>query len=144
MLAGTTEQRGALSPFPGLRPFSQNESELFFGREGQCDELARKLGVSRFVAVVGTSGSGKSSLVRAGLLPSLESGYLAKAGSSWRIVDMRPGSHPIDNLAAALDATKISPETVDRNLLLNSSLALLEWTRGVYNGNHLEPDENLL
>ncbi len=47
-------------PFPGLRSFSQNESDLFFGREGQSDELARKLGQSRFVAVVGTSGCGKT------------------------------------------------------------------------------------
>ncbi len=57
------------NPFPGLRPFETEEYNLFFGREGQSDELLARLGRTRFLAVVGTSGSGKSSLVRAGLLP---------------------------------------------------------------------------
>ena len=52
--------------------------------------------------MVGTSGSGKSSLVRSGLIPSLQSGFMASAGSSWRIAIMRPGEDPIGNLAAAL------------------------------------------
>ena len=116
MFETTVEVQRSGSPFPGLRSFSREESDLFFGREGQSDELARKLGWSRFVAVVGTSGSGKSSLVRAGLLPSLESGCLVIAGSNWRFVDMRPGSSPIENLAAALDAAKILKSPVDSAL----------------------------
>ena len=55
------------NPFPGLRPFESNEEHLFFGRDGQSDELLRRLRRSRFLAVLGTSGSGKSSLVRAGM-----------------------------------------------------------------------------
>ncbi len=132
------------SPFPGLRSFSQDESDLFFGREGQSDELARKLGKTRFVAVVGTSGSGKSSLVRAGLLPSLQSGCLVKVGSNWRIVDMRPGSRPIDNLAAACDIANISEPPVDPEMLRRSSLALLELARGAWRTGRLHLDENLL
>ena len=61
---------GPRRPFPGLRPFEPGESELFFGRGDQIDELLARLEDHRFVAVVGASGSGKSSLVRAGLLPS--------------------------------------------------------------------------
>ena len=57
------------NPFPGLRHFETNEEYLFFGREGQSEEILRRLGQNRFVAVVGTSGSGKSYLVRAGLFP---------------------------------------------------------------------------
>src|SRR5215467_12453554 len=105
MLAGTTTRPRAVSPFPGLRTFSQDESELFFGREGQSDELARKLGQTRFVAVVGTSGSGKSSLVRAGLLPSLEGGFMADAGAHWRMAIFRPQDDPIGFLARALVET---------------------------------------
>ena len=56
------------NPFPGLRPFESSETHLFFGRDGQSEELLRRLKRTRFLAVVGTSGSGKSSLVRAGLL----------------------------------------------------------------------------
>ena len=58
----------SMNPFPGLRPFRPDEDYLFFGREEQTMELLERLGNSRFVAVVGTSGSGKSSLVRCGLL----------------------------------------------------------------------------
>jgi WD40 repeat protein/energy-coupling factor transporter ATP-binding protein EcfA2 len=136
--------RTVRGPFPGLRSFSQDESELFFGREGQSDELARKLGKSRFVAVVGTSGSGKSSLVRAGLLPSLEGGCLVKMGSNWRVVDLRPGGHPISSLATALDVARVAAKPIDAAFLRNSSLALLDFIRESYQEKRLEADENLL
>lgn len=97
-----TQQRPVKNPFPGLRPFETDEYRLFFGREGQSDELLRRLQRSRFLAVVGTSGSGKSSLIRAGLLPALRGGMMAGAGSGWRVAVMRPGGDPIGNLAQAL------------------------------------------
>ena len=72
------------NPFPGLRPFEAEEDHLFFGRETRVDELLRRLRFNRFLAVVGTSGCGKSSLIRCGLVPSLHGGQMVKAGSSWR------------------------------------------------------------
>jgi len=96
------ESKKVTNPFPGLRPFETDEYGLFFGREGQSDALIERLQRSHFLAVVGTSGSGKSSLVRAGLLPALRGGMMAGAGSGWRIAIMRPGSDPIGNLAGAL------------------------------------------
>ena len=72
------------NPYPGLRPFEQEDSDFFFGRESHTEELLRRLGSARFVAVVGTSGSGKSSLVRAGLIPALY-GDMSAAGSHWSI-----------------------------------------------------------
>lgn len=92
------------SPYPGLRPFQQDEAHLFFGRDQQVADLLRRLGNSRFVAILGPSGCGKSSLVRAGLLPTLEGGFMIQAGAEWRIAVMRPGSRPIHRLAAALIA----------------------------------------
>src|SRR5262249_48682544 len=89
------------NPFPGLRPFEFHETHLFFGRGGQSDQLIEKLGRTRFLAVVGASGSGKSSLVRAGLLPALLGGMMPSAGSSWQVAVMRPGNDPIGNLAKA-------------------------------------------
>src|SRR2546421_11443559 len=91
------------NPFPGLRPFESSEDHLFFGRDGQSDELLRRLRRSRFLAVLGTSGSGKSSLVRAGLLPSLYGGIMTQAGSGWRVALFRPGNDPVGNLAGALN-----------------------------------------
>ena len=86
-------------PFPGLRPFEPDEDHLFFGREKEIDDLLRRLHSCRFLSVVGTSGSGKSSLVRSGLIPSLHSGFMVTAGSNWRVATFRPGGDPIGNLA---------------------------------------------
>jgi tetratricopeptide (TPR) repeat protein len=91
------------NPFPGLRPFETGEEDLFFGREGQSEEILRRLGRTRFLAVIGASGSGKSSLIRAGLLPYLYGGFMARVGSHWRVAMFRPGSDPIGNLARALN-----------------------------------------
>lgn len=96
------QNRPLKNPFPGLRPFETDEYRLFFGREGQSDELIARLSRARFLAVVGTSGSGKSSLIRAGLMPALRGGMMKGAGSGWRIAVMRPGGNPIGNLAAEL------------------------------------------
>ena len=67
------------NPFVGLRPFEESEAHLFFGRDGQSDEIVNRLAQRRFVAVVGGSGSGKSSLVRAGVFPDLRGGFMATA-----------------------------------------------------------------
>jgi WD40 repeat protein len=96
------ERKRLSNPFPGLRPFEPDENHLFFGRDGQSDELLRRLGQNRFLAVVGTSGSGKSSLVRAGLLPILHGGFMEGGSSHWRVAVFRPGADPIGNLAGAL------------------------------------------
>ncbi len=92
------------NPFPGLRPFELHESLLFFGRESQNERLIEKLSRTRFLAIVGTSGSGKSSLVRAGLLPALLGGMMPSAGSLWHIALLRPGNDPVGNLARALNS----------------------------------------
>src|SRR5262249_21976831 len=90
------------NPFPGLRPFREDEEYLFFGRESQVDALVNTLAATRFLAVVGTSGSGKSSLVNCGLRPALHRGLLALAGTVWRMAQFRPGSDPLGALARAL------------------------------------------
>jgi hypothetical protein len=93
-----------------------HENHLFFGRDGQNDTLLELLGENRFLAIVGTSGCGKSSLVRAGLLPDLNSGFMAKAGSRWRIAICRPGGNPTGNLAIALNRPVISVnETAEKS-----------------------------
>jgi diguanylate cyclase (GGDEF)-like protein len=89
-------------PYPGLRPFRRDETDLFFGREAQIEAMLAKLESHHFLAVVGVSGCGKSSLVQAGLLPALEAGFLSDAGPDWRMAIMRPGEAPFKRLAEAL------------------------------------------
>lgn len=90
------------APYPGLRPFRPDEADIYFGREAQVDALLGRLQQTRFLAVVGPSGCGKSSLVRAGMIPALETGFMADAGAEWRVLTMTPGDHPLDHLAACL------------------------------------------
>ncbi len=96
-----------LNPFPGLRPFRESEAHLFFGRSAHVDELLAELARSRFVAVMGASASGKSSLVNAGVLPALHGGFVPRVGSHWRIASFRPGVSPIHNLARALAGAEV-------------------------------------
>lgn len=128
---------GTENPFPGLRPFKIEESHLFFGREGQSDEVLLKLSKSRFVGVIGPSGSGKSSFIYCGVLPILYGGFLTDSSPNWEVIVTRPGAGPIDNLSEALlktvrDYTTADPEdkkikrTIVSTLLRSSSLGLVE------------------
>ena len=113
-----------MNPFPGLRPFTQEEDYLFFGREDQTLELLQRLGSHRFVAVVGTSGSGKSSLVRCGLLSELLGGKMLGAGAAWEIAVTHPGGNPLALLTEALldaDLYDREQENTRENLLATLS-----------------------
>jgi hypothetical protein len=97
-----SEQDLRANPYVGLRPFFADDSLYFFGREAQTAELLDILRSQRFLGVVGSSGSGKSSLVCAGLLPALLGGFLVGDRDRWHIVQMKPGGAPIVNLATGL------------------------------------------
>jgi WD40 repeat protein/class 3 adenylate cyclase len=94
---------GAMAPNPykGLRAFEEGDAPDFFGREELVEELVKRVGQTRFLAVVGPSGSGKSSVVRAGLIPVLRGGAVP-GSEAWHIADMFPGAHPLDGVEAAL------------------------------------------
>ena len=88
----------AVCPYKGLARFEASDVEFFFGRERLVAELVTHLVGAGLVGVVGPSGSGKSSLVRAGLLPALADGVLP-GSDRWRQLIMRPGEHPMAELA---------------------------------------------
>jgi WD40 repeat protein/methyl-accepting chemotaxis protein/energy-coupling factor transporter ATP-binding protein EcfA2 len=90
------------NPFVGLRPYESADTYVFFGRNEHTFELMTKLKENRFIGVVGSSGCGKSSLIRAGLLPKLKAGFLIGERSRWRDAVMRPGVEPLRHLAIAL------------------------------------------
>ena len=91
---------GPANPFPGLRPFQESDAAWFFGRGREINDLLKRLRRARFLAVVGPSGYGKSSLIKAGVLAGLRDGYL---DAQWKIVSFQPGERPLDNLANALE-----------------------------------------
>jgi energy-coupling factor transporter ATP-binding protein EcfA2 len=88
-------------PYPGLRPFEDKDQPLFFGREAQVSAMLHQLEDHRFVAVVGSSGSGKSSLVRAGLLPAVREGFLLGT-TDWLTIIIKPGHRPYQRLVREL------------------------------------------
>jgi WD40 repeat protein len=117
-------------PFRGLQVFEEKHAEFFFGREGDVQRMLERLKDARFLAVLGPSGSGKSSLVRAGLLPALRH-RVATPGESRAPIVVRPGAQPLADLAASLallsenramqhtlDALLEDPRTLDHALRL--------------------------
>ncbi len=100
---------GDICPYPGLRAFFTHERDWYFGREQHVDAMLTCLESERFLAVVGASGSGKSSLVFAGLIPALREGQLAGSRrdsegdpAPWTVVSFHPGNDPLEELAAAI------------------------------------------
>ncbi|MGE5072878.1 MAG: protein kinase domain-containing protein, partial [Anaerolineae bacterium] len=100
------------NPYKGLRAFQQGDAADFFGREALTEQLLIRLRepqqAGRFLAVVGPSGSGKSSVVKAGLLPALRGGALP-GSDKWFIVEMAPGAHPLEQLEVGLLRIAVSP-----------------------------------
>ena len=102
--AGTSELTAARNPYKGLRPFEEADADEFFGRESLIETLLERLADptgGRFLAVVGPSGSGKSSLLRAGLLPRLRQGAVV-GSEGWLIAQLVPGPDPFGDLTATL------------------------------------------
>lgn len=137
--------RGA-NPFPGLRPFTIDECHLFFGREGQADEILVKLAANRFVSVMGFSGSGKSSLMYCGLVPILHGGFVTHTGPNWNSVFSRPAASPIDTLAESIvdklaEDGRISEEDAPIQKALMSSVLRSSPTGLVEVSRYLQYDE---
>ena len=106
-------KRMPANPFVGLRPFESDESFLFFGRDKQILTLVQQLQSKHFLAVVGSSGCGKSSLIRAGLIPKLKAGFLIERRDHWRIAIMKPGESPLTNLAKTVLGLASKPSEPD-------------------------------
>lgn len=108
---GGTQQRAAfqfVSPYRGLSSFGEQDADLFFGRKSEVAELLQIVRAEPAVAVVGDSGSGKTSLLQAGLVHAIRREGLA-GSDRWKIVSLRPGYRPAQALLAALTGSHAEP-----------------------------------
>jgi WD40 repeat protein/serine/threonine protein kinase len=122
------DETDIINPYKGLRPFDETDADDFYGREALVDHLLKRLQddvTKNFLAIIGPSGSGKSSVVRAGLIPALRRNELA-GSEDWFVVSMIPGDNPVQNLAEALLSVAVSPPA---NLVeqLQADSRALDW-----------------
>jgi DNA-binding SARP family transcriptional activator len=101
------------NPYKGLRAFQEADADDFYGRDELVERLVARLtpgptGDGRFLALVGPSGSGKSSVVKAGLIPALRAGAIPSS-EKWFVAEMTPGSRPLEELAQALLPLAVDP-----------------------------------
>ena len=97
-----------INPYKGLRAFQEADAADYYGRETVVEQLVVRLAESRFLAVVGPSGSGKSSLVKAGLIPALRQEAIP-GSDTWFVAEMVPSDHPLEELELALLPIAVDP-----------------------------------
>jgi WD40 repeat protein len=106
-------------PYPGLVPFDRKDAQLFHGRDAEIDSMIQRLRYQRLLFVIGPSGSGKSSLISAGLLPSLMQSDLFAPGS-WHVRGLRPTNQTIRSFAATTPAGEALPARVIAKMLADN------------------------
>ncbi len=125
--AAVSERDGC--PYPGLRRFDESSAHLYFGREREVREVVERLSTIRFLAITGESGCGKSSLIRAGVIPAMRRG----SEGQWHIAILQPGDDPIGRLASELEnifgETDAARFGVVEATLRSSSSGLIEAVR---------------
>ncbi|WP_016952075.1 caspase family protein [Anabaena sp. PCC 7108] len=137
---GTRTQKSGLDlkicPYRGLRAFSEGDAQFFYGRESLTQQLINELGKKSFLAVVGASGSGKSSVVNAGLIAKLRLGKQLPGSDSWLIKSLRPGSLPLEALVQKLanirtteNETSSSPHLLLEGMLYQGVEGFVYWLR---------------
>lgn len=134
----------------GLRPYLKEENDYFYGRDREVERLLQILQKDKLVTLIGASGSGKSSLINAGLIPRLEKGFLAQAGKQWAICNFRPGISPFENFAYSLTSEgcltldgKANTEDYGLYLQILEDLGSLGLTE-IYSKSEINNKKNLL
>lgn len=137
-------------PFPGPRPYLESESSVFYAREKEVEDVLNILQRHKLVVISGESGSGKTSLINAGVLPLLKSRFSGQAGKDWVVCNFRPGVSPIENFAHALSHTGVlylneKAKTTDKKNYTSiiedkKDLALID----IYGNSEINEKKNLL
>lgn len=91
-----------ICPYPGLRPFHEDEAIFFKGRDEHIEQITRQLEAKKFLMLTGASGDGKSSLVYAGLIPNARAGFFKAKFNNWVVADFRPERAPLTNMGESI------------------------------------------
>lgn len=95
-------QEQLICPYPGLRPFNEDESIFFKGRDEHIEQIVKQLESKKFLMLTGASGDGKSSLIYAGVIPNARAGFFKAKFNNWIVADFRPEREPLTNMATAI------------------------------------------
>jgi WD40 repeat protein/serine/threonine protein kinase len=129
------------NPYKGLRPFEETDAADFYGREALVGQIVERMNedhpMAAFLAIVGPSGSGKSSVIKAGLIPALRQASIV-GSDRWYIAPMVPGSQPFDDLAAALLSVAAKPIPDLALRLRSSENSLVEAANEILRGEQAE------
>ncbi|HEY9749725.1 MAG TPA: caspase family protein, partial [Allocoleopsis sp.] len=123
-----------LCPYLGLKAFRETDAQYFYGRDGLVQKLLHELSQRSFLAVVGASGSGKSSVVHAGVVAQLQQGKQLPGSEQWWIRSLRPGEHPLATLAqrlvdAGTDKEQAYQQLQIEGLLYQGPEGFVNWLR---------------
>ena len=108
-----------ICPYPGLRPFTEEESIFFKGRDLHIRQIVKLLEQNKMAFITGASGDGKSSMVYAGLVPYIRAGFSKAEFNSWLIFDFKPQRNPLASLAQSVsDEMQLSYDDTLENMRL--------------------------
>ncbi len=124
--AATAAEVAAVCPYQGLAAFDEDDARFYVGREAEIADAIAQLRMLRFLAVLGASGNGKSSLVRAGIISALRAGAIT-GSEEWPIAVMTPGDDPLGALADALGRMGLDEAPPEAAELLARASALDDW-----------------
>jgi cellulose biosynthesis protein BcsQ len=130
----TTERVSSGAPYKGLAPFEEADAEIFFGRHDLVERMLQSFTKSHFLAVVGPSGVGKTSVVCAGVIPELRRGAIS-GSDRWNFIVMRPGAYPVRSLLEAL--ADVIPSTERRPPIESADIAALDRVLGASEARYL-------
>ena len=126
-----------ISPYPGLRSFSEDESLFFKGRDTHIQEIIKLLQANKFLMVTGASGDGKSSIIFSGLVPNARAGFFKANYNRWEVAHFRPERSPVKNLAKVLSGILGNPQDTIQTELNRGFGSLVD----LYKGSDLYKDE---